>query len=97
MNIFKTNVVSNFNFFEMDTDNFKCNYVYDKNRDSTSRKLPYIDDEEATIIYSSPGNEISLLVTIQTKMQKEITDLKKEKTELNTIWKKIYLIYSKIQ
>ena len=35
MNIFKTNIVSNFNFFEMDTDNFKCHNVYDGNRNST--------------------------------------------------------------
>ena len=83
MNIFKTNVVSNFNFFEMDNDNYKCHYVYDENRDSTSKKLPNIDDKEATLIYSSPGNEISLLVTIQNKMQNEITNLKKEMSELN--------------
>ena len=68
MNIFKTNVVSNFNFFEMDNDNYKCHYVYDENRDSTSKKLPNIDDKEATLIYSSPGNEISLIGTFQNKM-----------------------------
>ena len=83
MNIFKTNVVSNFNFLEMDNDNYKCHYVYDENRDSTSKKLPNIDDKEATLIYSSPGNEISLLGTIQNKMQNEITNLKIEMSELN--------------
>ena len=78
MNIFKTNVISNYNFFEIDTDNYKFHIVYDENRNSASKNLSNINDKKAIIFYSSPGNEISLLVTLQNKMQNEIRDLKNE-------------------
>lgn len=83
MKIYETNP-SNFDFLEIATDNYKCHYIYNDNRNSIAEKLPFINEKDASVIYSSPGNEISLIVTIQTKMENEISELKTEINELKT-------------
>lgn len=98
MNVFKNNVVSNYNFYEIN-DNYKCHYVYDENRDSIKSSLLENENTETSLIYSSPGNSISLLVTIQNKIQNEISDLKNEicdlKNEMSDLKNEIYNLNSK--
>ena len=77
MKIFEANP-SNFDFLGIGIDEYKCHFVYDDNRDSISEKIPLVNEQDSSIIYSSPGNEITLLVNIQSKMGNEINNLKNE-------------------
>jgi hypothetical protein len=86
MKIFKVNS-SNFDFLGIGIDDYKCHFVYDDNRESISEKISLVNEQDSSIIYSSPGNEITLLVNIQSKMGNEINNLKNEISELNSKFK----------
>ena len=80
MKIYKSNVIPNFQFFEH-VNEYQCHFIYDEKRDSTLNNLSEVKDKETSIIYSSPGNQVSLLISIlnnQKKFDKQLSEIKNE-------------------